>query len=998
VTKEQACDGQYICSDRSDEKNCSCPSFYSFQCDCYATGCSGEWGCVTEQLLCNETNTCGDWSDEVGCRCPEHKFKCDCYETGCQRDGSPNFLGCIAQKLRCDGNNTCGDWSDEVGCIGTPLYCSSGQCIDRAKMNDGSVDLTTGDDEFVCNAKQTYGLVKCGCKIGRSLCRGSDVGRYIPVSWIGDAIRDCSSGSDEPCKSSRAWCYDCWVVVNRCATADAKHYLLQHSQHAHVTRCHAMHHTFGHIQSPESWICVSSPCGACLNMFQCNNGQVIDSDLFCDATTHCEDSSDEEKEAFGFRCSGSSRKTTCILPQRNVYDPVAQCADKSDLCFVNSELRCFRCLDGKLIVSPKQVCDGFIDCFDMSDECLCTNQTVCETVTGFQSSRCPRNQMMCNNETECIPINTALCKANKNCTSKVNHLFCHQNEHTATGMQCKARRQDEYHYVSATKCDGRPECWLMEDECDTCVPRPEFCDTSCAKTFREYKVGNLFCNGDVNDLPIESSCKMEVEQNCSMRFPCKSGSLVSIDKRFFCDGLVHCDNGIDEYNTDCLQQRFNCTNGKAVSVNKAFVCDGVIDCDDRTDESKTLCSAQRFYCESEIPISVDLKAVENGIDDCSDGSDECKTLFSDQYQMIAFPVLKGVMWIMGILALIGNAAVNITTTMEIMKKIRTIKKNRIKLANSILIWNLTISDFIMGAYLIAMLAHDLRYSGFYCFVDKQWRSSNLCGVLGTLVVLSSETSASIMAATSTFRLLTIYRPFLCTSVKIEWIAAVACSCWIFSASFAIFPWIPFSSGYFVSDAWFPNLFLKTDTVSTSDMFTLAERFSGKNSSVSSWPQAKKIVSDNFGKNAIKGEFGYYGATSVCIPRLFSSVEQSAWHYSAFLTTLNFALFTYMVIAYVLVYKTALAKDFSKSLRNDQSRGLQKRISRLLLTDFCCSIPVCAMGYLALAGVHIPSGCYVLSAGFFLPINSALNPLIYSKLFGRSVARVRTWVAKRQSAC
>ena len=34
--------------------------------------------------------------------------------------------------------------------------------------------------------------------------------------------------------------------------------------------------------------------------------------------------------------------------------------------------KCFRCLDGKMIIATANVCDGVIDCSDMSDECMCT--------------------------------------------------------------------------------------------------------------------------------------------------------------------------------------------------------------------------------------------------------------------------------------------------------------------------------------------------------------------------------------------------------------------------------------------------------------------------------------------------------------------------------------------------------------------------------------------------------------------------------------------------
>ena len=36
-----------------------------------------------------------------------------------------------------------------------------------------------------------------------------------------------------------------------------------------------------------------------------------------------------------------------------------------------NKLRCFKCLDGTMVISRDQVCNKIIDCSDLSDECLC---------------------------------------------------------------------------------------------------------------------------------------------------------------------------------------------------------------------------------------------------------------------------------------------------------------------------------------------------------------------------------------------------------------------------------------------------------------------------------------------------------------------------------------------------------------------------------------------------------------------------------------------------
>ena len=42
----------------------------------------------------------------------------------------------------------------------------------------------------------------------------------------------------------------------------------------------------------------------------------------------------------------------------------------------------------------------------------------------------------------------------------------------------------------------------------------------------------------------------------------------------------------------------------------------------------------------------------------------------------------------------------------------------------------------------------------------------------------------------------------------------------------------------------------------------------------------------------------------------------------------------------------------------------------------------------IAGLFLPPDAYIASAGFLLPINSAMNPLLYSPLVGQCMSRVR----------
>jgi len=943
---------------------------------------------VSPSWVCNGIKDCSDWSDEFGCECPSEKFQCSCYQS---TDGCTGRWGCVRHSWVCDGNNNCGDWSDEKFCLNTNLFCRNDECVKRSKVNDGKIDMTGGYDEFVCCATQGH---KCGCMPGIDNCASS--GRCIPRIWIGDTRDDCvASHSDEPCEAISVWCEKCQVTVNQCSTNEDKMLLLQNSNE-NTTTCHMNNPSFHHLNLSTKWICVSSLCRKCLGeIFHCENGHIIDNAHYCDTEVQCRDGSDEQLRSFGFRCSGKSRKSICVLPQRNIYDLTPQCTDGSDICFVDGEFRCFLCLDEKLIISPEQVCDRNIDCFDGSDELLCSDQFVSQALVGVERSRCPPGQMHCNSSTECVAMDNVLCNYSVECKEQVNQRFCRHEQRSNGLMKCSAAHATRYNFMNvfATRCDSRPECLLMQDECGPqCETRPTFCDDKCGNESRKWWHGNLVCDGYINRVGSDE-CNRKVEENCSMRFPCQSKEMVSIDIRYYCDGIFHCDDHSDETSTDCLNKRFNCKAGDAISISKGFVCDGIKDCEQGEDESRQLCEEKRFYCEAGKPISIDKKLVQNGVKDCDTGLDECKTLFSDRYEMIANPVLRSLFWIMGFLALIGNLATNILTMVEMIYDRRqnastATCNNFVILANRFFIFNLTISDFLMGVYLLAVVVQGVIYSGHYCFVDKVWRASNLCSILGTLAVLSSQSSALIMASMSTFRLVSIYKPFLTRTMKFKWVVLSGFLCWSVSLLFAFLPWIPLKSGHFVSQVWFPNHFFKTDTISKHDLITIANHISSPNSTLQSWFIVKKTISHMFEYNEIKAEYGFYSQTSVCMPRFYVSTSESSWEYSTFLIILYFMLFIYMVVVYGLVYKKAAGTNLPTSNRRDSNQEMQKRISRLLLTDFFCWIPVCFMACLSVAGVALPPDAYIASAGFLLPINSAMNPLLYTNIFGQCVSCAR----------
>ena len=59
--------------------------------------------------------------------------------------------------------------------------------------------------------------------------------------------------------------------------------------------------------------------------------------------------------------------------------------------------------------------------------------------------------------------------------------------------------------------------------------------------------------------------------------------------------------------------------------------------------------------------------------------------------------------------------------------------------------------------------------------------------------------------------------------------------------------------------------------------------------------------------------------------------------------------------------------------------MTRKVALLVVTDGLCWIPICILFFLSqIAGQILPDSTYIITACVLLPINSALNPLIYSQ--------------------
>ncbi|KAF5283747.1 hypothetical protein FQR65_LT02641 [Abscondita terminalis] len=120
-------------------------------CELHEATCSNG-DCIAKHLVCNGNFDCSDGSDETRCSphgCEPNQFRC----------GNKK---CVLKTWRCDGEDDCGDGTDEANCATNPpgspcqyseFSCHSGnQCIPKTFHCDHERDCADGSDEVGCSA------------------------------------------------------------------------------------------------------------------------------------------------------------------------------------------------------------------------------------------------------------------------------------------------------------------------------------------------------------------------------------------------------------------------------------------------------------------------------------------------------------------------------------------------------------------------------------------------------------------------------------------------------------------------------------------------------------------------------------------------------------------------------------------------------------------------------------------------------------------------------
>ncbi|XP_028838896.1 relaxin receptor 1 isoform X2 [Denticeps clupeoides] len=235
--------------------------------------------------------------------------------------------------------------------------------------------------------------------------------------------------------------------------------------------------------------------------------------------------------------------------------------------------------------------------------------------------------------------------------------------------------------------------------------------------------------------------------------------------------------------------------------------------------------------------------------------------------------------------------------------------------------SLCCADCLMGIYLFFIGAFDVKYYGEYNRHAHIWMESLSCQLIGSLAMLSTEVSVLMLTYMTLEKYLCIVFPFNHYHVGRKTTLCYLTSIWALGFIIAVIPF---------------------------------------------WDR------QTFGN--------YYGRNGVCFPLHSDQMEKpgARCYSTAVFLGLNLVAFIVIVFSYTSMFYSVqkTAKTARQTVFNREV-SIAKRFFFIVLTDALCWIPIFLLKILSLLRVQIAGTIILWVVIFILPINSALNPILYT---------------------
>ena len=300
-------------------------------------------------------------------------------------------------------------------------------------------------------------------------------------------------------------------------------------------------------------------------------------------------------------------------------------------------------------------------------------------------------------------------------------------------------------------------------------------------------------------------------------------------------------------------------------------------------------------------------------------------------------------WIIGWSAFLGN------TFVLWWKQTKRATANKVQ---SLLLSNLAMSDLLMGIYMIIIASADVYYGEYFPVNAESWRSSVICKLAGTLAITSSEASVLFVTFISIDRFMHIRFPFSTYKLHLKSAKILSVVVWTFSLALSLVASILAGRSLYFYDNSHVCIGLPLAQVTVTETNTTVEA-----ANINFWedPLPFQVVTD---------------------------VHESPGLYFSVAIFIAFNMFCFLLIlaCYIGIIRVVYQASKAACRRREMAEEIRMtiKVSAIILTDFFCWFPICLIGALVQIGlVKLPSSVFAWIVTLVLPINSAINPLLYT---------------------
>jgi leucine-rich repeat-containing G protein-coupled receptor 7 len=363
-------------------------------------------------------------------------------------------------------------------------------------------------------------------------------------------------------------------------------------------------------------------------------------------------------------------------------------------------------------------------------------------------------------------------------------------------------------------------------------------------------------------------------------------------------------------------QRINLSNNQIVALGSGFV-EGLLSLKQWSIDHNSI--TEYNHADFEAMGNLDVLHSDDYLFCCLAALDASACLplpdaLSSCYDLMKEDVQRVFLWLFGLMAVLGN--LSISYHMKIAKPTVTSELTK----------HLAAADCLFGVYMLCIASVDLYFRGIYIENAQAWKQSSFCTVrplsytivvvndctcnsqfLGCLATFSSEGSVLILLTITCDRLKRITFPFSKSNLTIKSVKLALLLVWLLAALIVIIP-------------LFPTDYFRGQYYSRYVRYSLCKQAT--------------ILCHNY-------------RSSVCVSIHITRETPPGWEYSVAVTHgFNFCAFLFMFFAYCYMY-TQIRSSSKASGSGHKELTIARKMTLIVLTDFCCWIPINILGQFSL---------------------------------------------------